>query len=588
MLQDNPSLGRAAAGNNIAMTASTGDSRFRAAGIGVLAAILAGWFVLSVFAVMRQGTWADETGYILKSWWYVSGAVKPYSAEDATWYQPLVFYALGSWQWIFGHDIVSSRAFSLVINAVNIALLAGLLRRLGCTVWPIAFAVAVYALTEDSIFYFDSATPFAGAVCLQLTALHLLVGMKKSASFAVAIALGVVLTAAYLLRINLVAFIALSLAIAWVRAGRDRWRVYFCSAGIFLVTWSVLALVWGRPFAYIALWVPVVTDGLVQAGILPKLYPDLHAFSHQNVISQQATVLRLLAYAFGWEMWRDWILAHHAVPIAAILFATVAAARRPIQNRGWIALFVASYWGMLVFHHLGAQSYCPICIQAYANFFDYLAALAGGLALHGVMQAARNVRFVRAVAVGAVVASVAIAAVQSWSLTGVNKLPSIRNRTDALPQEVRIAGEAMKTLLAPGSSVGFVGRDSRIPLALASADVRVPPVTLSLVAFYRKLDENLTPEQRSQTLEEIRQLSMWTDVTAREWIEDAGDWLVVQRQPVDYVFPWLVWAPEAPLIKTGLEKCFEPVSEPAFADFVPPLSIALYRRVRRGKICLGE
>jgi len=198
------------------------------------------------------------------------------------------------------------------------------------------------------------------------------------------------------------------------------------------------------------------------------------------------------------------------------------------------------------------------------------------------------VRFVRAVAVGAVVASVAIAAVQSWSLTGVNKLPSIRNRTDALPQEVRIAGEAMKTLLAPGSSVGFVGRDSRIPLALASADVRVPPVTLSLVAFYRKLDENLTPEQRSQTLEEIRQLSMWTDVTAREWIEDAGDWLVVQRQPVDYVFPWLVWAPEAPLIKTGLEKCFEPVSEPAFADFVPPLSIALYRRVRRGKICLGE
>jgi hypothetical protein len=62
----------------------------------------------------------------------------------------------------------------------------------------------------------------------------------------------------------------------------------------------------------------------------------------------------------------------------------------------------------------------------------------------------------------------------------------------------------------------------------------------------------------------------------------------VQRQPVDYVFPWLIWAPEAPLIKTGLEKCFELVSEPAFAEFVPPLSIALYRRVRRGRICLGE
>jgi hypothetical protein len=570
------------------MTASTGESRFRATGIGVLAAILTGWIVLSVFAVMRQGTWADEAGYIIKSWWYVSGAVKPYTAEDATWYQPLIFYALGAWQWIFGHGVVSSRALSLVITAINIGLLAGLLRRLGCTVWPIAFAIVVFALTEDSIFYFDSATPYAYAVCLQLAALHLLLGMKKSTSFVVAMAFGAVLTAAYLLRINLIAFIALSLAIVWARAGQDRWRVYFCSAAIFLATWSVLALVWGRPFIYITLWIPLVTDGLVQAGILPKLYPNVFTFSHQNVISQPATVLRLLAYAFGWEMWRDWILGHHAVPIAAALFATIVAAMRQIQNRGWIALFAASYWGMLAFHHLGAQSYCPICIQAYANYFDYLAALAGGLALHGLMQAAPNVGFVRGVAVGAVAASVGLAAAQAWSLSGGNKLPSIRNQTDSLPHEVRVAGETMRTLLPPGSRVGFVGRDSRIPLALVSAGVRVPPVTLSLVSLYRKLDENLTPEQGAQTIEEIRQLSGWTDVIAREWIEDAGDWLVVQRQPIDYVFPWLIWAPEAPLIKTGLEKCFELASEPVFAEFVPPLSIALYRRVHRGKICLGE
>jgi len=94
------------------MTASTGKSRFRATGIGVLAAILAGWIVLSVFAVTRQGTWTDEAGYIIKSRWFVSGAVKPYTAEDATWYQPLIFYALGAWQRIFGHGIVSSRALS--------------------------------------------------------------------------------------------------------------------------------------------------------------------------------------------------------------------------------------------------------------------------------------------------------------------------------------------------------------------------------------------------------------------------------------------------------------------------------------------
>jgi len=255
------------------MTVSTADSRFRAAGIGTFAALLVVWIVLSLLAVTRQGTWADETGYILKSWWYVSGVVKPYSAEDATWYQPLIFYALGAWQWIFGHDIVSSRAFSFAISGANLALLAGLLRRMNCTIWPIAFAIVVFALTEDSIFYFDSATPFATAICLQLLALHLLLGLQRQSSYGQAIALGAVLTAVYLLRINLIVFVAFSLAVAWVRAGRDRWRVYFCAAAIFLVTWSALALIWGRAFVYVTLWVPLVTDWLVRVGLLPNLTP---------------------------------------------------------------------------------------------------------------------------------------------------------------------------------------------------------------------------------------------------------------------------------------------------------------------------
>ncbi len=228
-----------------------GDRRFHAAGVAFLIAAAVGWLALSVVAVTRQGTWLDETNYILKSWWYVSGAVKPYSAEDATWYQPLFFYALGSWQWIFGHGVITARTFSLVLTAINIALVASLLHRLGCTVWPIAFAVVVFALNEDSIFYFNSATQFAAFVCLQLITLHLLLLMNRSASVAVALALGAVLTMNYLLRINSVAFIALSLAIVWVRAGRDRWRVYICSVAILVLTWSLLVLLWGKRFAYI-------------------------------------------------------------------------------------------------------------------------------------------------------------------------------------------------------------------------------------------------------------------------------------------------------------------------------------------------
>ena len=565
------------------------NRRFDAAGVAVLLAVLACWTALSIRAVLWQGTWADETSYIIKSWWYVSGAVRPYTAEDATWYQPLYFYALGTWQWIFGHGVVSARSFSLGLDRRQHRVAGGLLRRMGCTVWPIVFAIVVFALSEDSIFYFNSATQFAAFIGLQLVALHLLLQMKNNASLAVAIAFGVVLTMAYLLRINSVAFIALCLGIVWVRAGRDRWRVYFCSAAIVVLTWSALAAIWGRQFAYVTLWLPGVTDWLIQAGVLPNLYSHAMRLSHQMTgVAPHPTLLNLLGYAFGWDILGHYLLNHHGVPVASALFATLLAALRPVPNRGWIALFAAAYWAILAFYNLGLQSMCGGCIQAYASYADYLAALAGGLALHGLMVTTWSEPPARNLAVAMIVASIALAAEQAWSLTGVYQLPSIRNRVDSLPEEVLAAGRVARTLLPPGSAAEYVGRDFRIPLALALADVRVPPVTLTLISSFRQLNANVTPEDAAQAMQEVRQLTIWTDEIAREWIQQNGDWMVVQRQPVDAVLPWLTWSPDSPLVKTGLAKCFELVAQPEFANFVPPLSFALYRRLRRGKACLGE
>ena len=570
------------------MEVSTADRRFHAAGVAFLIAALAGWLVLSIVAVTRQGTWADEVNYILKSWWYVNGTLKPYSAEDSTWYQPLIFYAVGAWQLIAGHGIVASRLLTMLITACNLALLAWLLRRLGCGVWPISAAIVIFALTEDSIFYFNSVTPFALAILLQLVALHLLLSMNGSASVKLALMLGAVLTAAYLLRINLVLFIALALAVAWVRAGRDRWRVYLCSAAIMAVTWSLLALMWGSRFVYISMWLPGVTDWLVHAGLLPDFYPNMPLFSsHILVVEHEPGFAAFLGYVFGWEMLRDWILAHHVIPIAAALFAIVVAAVRRIPHRGWTLLFALSFWVMMLYHHLGGQSFCPICIQAYANYFDFLAALAGGLALQGLLQRSAS-RVANAAVVCLIAASVVVAAVQSWSLTGVNRLPSIRNRTDSLPAEIGLASTTMRTLLPRGTVAGIVGSDARIPLMLAAADVRVPPIFLNISSFYRKLNEGLTPELQAKTIAEIADLSAWTDAIARQWIENDFDWLVVQRQPAGRSPSWLIWTPDAPLITTALEKCFERGAAPDFADFDPPLAIELYRRVRRGKVCLGD
>ena len=104
--------------------------------------------------------------------------------------------------------------------------------------------------------------------------------------------------------------------------------------------------------------------------------------------------------------------------------------------------------------------------------------------------------------------------------------------------------------------IGIVGLDSRIPLALAGGGPPDSADLPQLTSFYRKLNEDLTPELRAKAIAEIAELSLWTDDIARQWIENDFDWLVVQRQPPIRA-PWLIWAPDAPLIKTALEKCFE-------------------------------
>src|SRR6478609_133046 len=119
MLQNRLGSDRPGQETTTAMDTSTGTRRLDVAGAVFLVAVLLGWLVLSATAVTRQGTWSDEVDYILKSWWYVSGAVRPYSAEDATWYQPLIFYTIGAWQWIAGHGVVPSRSLTVLVTGGN-------------------------------------------------------------------------------------------------------------------------------------------------------------------------------------------------------------------------------------------------------------------------------------------------------------------------------------------------------------------------------------------------------------------------------------------------------------------------------------
>src|SRR5437868_3807764 len=71
------------------------------------------------YVLLHGHTWTDEVSYLVKSWWYTSGTVSPYTATDATWYMPFYFYQLGWWQQALGLGLSSGRLLSIGLGALN-------------------------------------------------------------------------------------------------------------------------------------------------------------------------------------------------------------------------------------------------------------------------------------------------------------------------------------------------------------------------------------------------------------------------------------------------------------------------------------
>ena len=64
----------------------------------LLLAAAAAYGAIARETLFHGHTWAEEISTLIRSWWYVTGLVKPYTATDATWHMPLFFYQLGWWQ----------------------------------------------------------------------------------------------------------------------------------------------------------------------------------------------------------------------------------------------------------------------------------------------------------------------------------------------------------------------------------------------------------------------------------------------------------------------------------------------------------
>ena len=86
------------------------------------AALLSFYIAIELYALIHTLPSHDELGYIIKSWWLVSGKTDWYSADTPLWYLPVTYLNPGLSQLSFGHGIIPARLFGLLSGLMCLSL----------------------------------------------------------------------------------------------------------------------------------------------------------------------------------------------------------------------------------------------------------------------------------------------------------------------------------------------------------------------------------------------------------------------------------------------------------------------------------
>jgi hypothetical protein len=552
--------------------------------VATLVAVVAAWLLWTGFAIATQGTWLDETNYIVRAWWYISGLEAPYSETDATRYVPLYFFALGFWQSLFGHDVITSRLLSVFLTGINICLLAALIRRLRGSLWAVAFAALIFAFSEEGTFYFSSATPYALVVLLQLCALNMVIDIERGRIWLRAIMLSILLTAIYLTRPEMTPFIALILGTIVVRMGRSGLPAIATIGMAFLSIYGALAYHWGRKFIFVSMYFPALTEVLIKVGALPELFPNAVRFSQTVYYDQPASLGAMIRSAFRFEILRDWVTWHHLPQVAAALFAVATMVVFGIARLRWLSFFATAYWLGLLYYLIAGQLQCSICVQAYLNYIDYLAAISGGLALQVILD--QRV-LPRASALAAAFASlILLVLTQSLLIGGRLKLPSAFHQNMSLPKQVDLLTAKIRGKIQANAPMGIVGVDNRLLLALTASDVKFSAWSLAMPYNYSRISAGLTPGEIEHTRQEVEALTDWTDLTADRWLSEDYQRIIVLDLPRAPRPDWVIWHRDAPRVINALSRCFEKEQTISVGEIDPPMTLSVYDRRISGRSCL--
>jgi len=485
------------------------------AAAAILAAAYALYVALGIYGVLYGRTWIDEITYVIKSWWYVTGAEKPYSDADATWYMPLYFYQLGWAQQIFGQGHITGRVMSAVLGACAGGLVFLICRRLALSAPIAALAVALFLLDPTTTYYFTGATPIATVAFLLLLAVYA-VQRAPEAPPVLSFGLGVLFAVLYFYRQNMVLALAVLAPLYLWQAKRHRWfHGALLLLGFALVAAPILAF-FPAKLALYAIRLPVITPLLHHLGLLPdtlRLIQD----ATESRYSLDIDVMRL--------SWRDPVNAFLLPFLGTNLLALAVFAL--YRSERFLMLVPAFYFFLAATHYLGSAGYCSACILTYTSYFVGLGAVAAALALDVVWRRSGKFAVPAALAFGALALNAFGPALAVNDASGAPSLWKnfplpLLQPNGGLPDLVvteRLTG-ILDMAVPDAKRILVLDDQPQLAYAVARSGRTLPVQGFNLRQSYRRLRADLPETERAGIIRLLAAESLWTDAMLLGWLDD--------------------------------------------------------------------
>ncbi len=498
------------------MTSSDATTRAtRWATAAILIAAYAIYTAMCAYGVIYGRTWIDEITYVIKSWWYVTGAEKPYSDADATWYMPLYFYQLGWAQEIFGRGHITGRVMSAILGAGAGGLVFVICRRMALAAPVAALGTALFLLTPTTAYYFTTATPIATVAFLLLLAVYLVQRASEAQPLALSLGLGVLFGVLYFYRQNMIlALVVLGPLYLWHIGKRWPWHAVLVLLGMALVAVPILT-VFPAKLALYAIRLPLVTPVLHRIGLLPDTLR----------LIQEATESRYtLDINLAGLSWRDPLNAFLLPFLGTNLLALAVFAL--YRSERLLMLVPAFYFFLAAAHYLGSAGYCPACILTYTSYFIGIGALAAALAIDALLRArgplipaALGIAALAFNALGpALAAKDAAGAPSLWRNFPLPLLQPNNGQPDIVETE-RLAG--FVGMAVPAARRVLVLDDQpQLAYAVARSGRTLPVQGFNLRQSYRRLRANLSEAEKAEVTRILEAESLWTDATLVSWLGD--------------------------------------------------------------------